>query len=106
MKVKAGDTRRCLGTEPGTEDAPASRFFPGCSSSGPRARLPSCAGVCLGPHARLGGGCCSSLLPFLSLNGQAWGAYPVVPVETCFREQTPGSGLFWRPTFPQRPIFS
>lgn len=38
MKVKAGDARRYLGTEPGTEDAPASRFFPRCSSSGPLCR--------------------------------------------------------------------
>lgn len=107
MKIKADDAQRCLGTERGIEDAPASRrlpALPGCSGSSPRARRPCCAGVWLGPPARLGGGC-SSLLAFLSLSGQASGAYPVTPVETCFREQTPGSGLFWRPTFPQRPIF-
>lgn len=45
MKVKAGDARRCLGMEPGTEDAPASRFFPGCSSSGPL-----CQGLPGPPH--------------------------------------------------------
>lgn len=107
MKVKADGSQRCLGIEPVIEDAPAPGRFPalpGHSSSSPRARLPGCAGVWLGPRARLGGSC-SSLLAFLSSVGRCGGAYPVTPVETCFRDQTPGSGLFWRPTFPQRSIF-
>lgn len=82
MKVKAGDARRCLGMEPGTEDAPASRFFPGCSSSGPLCRgLP-------GPPHQAGWGLL--LIPSSILVTQ----WSVVLVETCFREQTPGSGLF------------
>lgn len=52
MKIKADDAQRCLGTERGIEDAPASRRLPalsGCSGSSPRARRPRCAEVWLGP---------------------------------------------------------
>lgn len=29
----------------------------------------------------------------------------MTPAETCFRTQTPGCGLFWRPPFPKDPSF-